>query len=437
MWLIIEPSDVILFRESKPFTAGESIWARSDFPPSPLPFLGALRSKVLAEKLSEKKSSWGEYHTAVKTGSKGHENAAAKLNDIIDLLGGPSDYGQLQMKGPFLCQKSQTKEQKENSKAEYNPFFPLPHDLLVKDSAVEFLHPQEFPWPCYHSGSDLLLMMKTSKEGKKPKEALLLDAPGLYNYLLGNRTIIVVKQKQVWESEIRVGIQLGAARRPETGKYYAVEFTRLKDEPSKPVTFLVEFTPPEGAGFPETGLLALGGESRSASYKTIAENELVEEFKKIRANAELKTALEGQNRFKLYLAAPAIFDNGWFPDFLDKDYTGKIGSLKVKLKAAAVGKGVPVGGWDLARKRPKTMFRAAPAGSVYYFEKEGGDTKKKDKFTKAEIDLLFETFHFRSIQGLYREGKTENETTKLLREYGKAGFGLAFLGTWQKENHHV
>ena len=46
MRILIEPNDVLLFRESKPFLAGEGHLARSVFP-LPQAIAGAIRSKIL------------------------------------------------------------------------------------------------------------------------------------------------------------------------------------------------------------------------------------------------------------------------------------------------------------------------------------------------------------------------------------------------------
>lgn len=43
-WYTIEPLDVLLFRESKPFVPGEGSWAKGQFPPMPVTVFQALRS---------------------------------------------------------------------------------------------------------------------------------------------------------------------------------------------------------------------------------------------------------------------------------------------------------------------------------------------------------------------------------------------------------
>lgn len=42
-WYAIEPLDVLLFREAKPFSPGEGSWAKGQFPPMPITVFQALR----------------------------------------------------------------------------------------------------------------------------------------------------------------------------------------------------------------------------------------------------------------------------------------------------------------------------------------------------------------------------------------------------------
>lgn len=51
-WYTIDPLDVLLFRESKPFSPGEGSWAKGQFPPLPITVFQALRS-VLTRNYNE------------------------------------------------------------------------------------------------------------------------------------------------------------------------------------------------------------------------------------------------------------------------------------------------------------------------------------------------------------------------------------------------
>jgi CRISPR-associated protein Cmr3 len=69
------------------------------------------------------------------------------------------------------------------------------------------------------------------------------------------------------------------------------------------------------------------------------------------------------------LATPALSAAGaWPPGFSGEQLEGRLGEIPLRLVAAAVPGFVLVGGWDLARKQPKPLRRALPAGSVFLFE---------------------------------------------------------------------
>lgn len=82
-------------------------------------------------------------------------------------------------------------------------------------------------------------------------------------------------------------------------------------------------------------------------------------------------------RFRLLVVSPACFEHGWLPDgfrvggspptFI-KSLSLPGGSLRVTLRAAYVGRPVPLSGWDFVANAPKASRLLVPIGSVYYFE---------------------------------------------------------------------
>jgi len=395
VWLFLEPLDVVLFRDSKPFTAGESFWARSTFPPSPLPFMGALRAKLLVEQGVDPEV----YKRAVTGRSKG-------LPKLIDRIGGPHDYGRLRLTGPFLAQKRGSR---------LVPYFPAPLDLRVLEGEpAGFLRPRPFPWPLTWNPPTLTPLW-TTEAGDEAKgkmmdaQRLMLDAQHLKYYLEG-KPVTPTDGRELWEGEIRVGIELSGRRTAEEGKLYTLEFIRLNSRPTAPLGFLLKVTGLEGLKLPGRGLLALGGESRGAGYEEVSDEALAEDFWRLIQGETLKVRLKGQRRFKLYLATPGLFRKGWVPDCLQEQngqYVGQIDSLRIRLVAAAVSKAVAVGGWDLVHNRPRPLRRAVPAGSVYFLEKVDGS------LDAADVQRLLDAFHFQSLSSA---------------EDGQAGFGLALLG---------
>jgi CRISPR-associated protein Cmr3 len=117
---------------------------------------------------------------------------------------------------------------------------------------------------------------------------------------------------------------------------------------------------------------------------------------------------EGDKQFFLYLATPAVFQRGrgkpgWLPNWIDaQSLRGEHNNLKFRVIAAAVGKSLPIGGWDLQRRRPKPLVRAVPAGSIYFCELEGGNME--------------------DIRNLHNQ---------MISEAGwEIGMGLTFIGRW-------
>ncbi|MCX8167342.1 MAG: type III-B CRISPR module-associated protein Cmr3, partial [Candidatus Micrarchaeota archaeon] len=67
-----------------------------------------------------------------------------------------------------------------------------------------------------------------------------------------------------------------------------------------------------------------------------------------------------------------------------------------------IGKPIRIGGWDMLNRSPKRMYKAIPAGSVYYFR----------VLNKCSWKDILDYFHFKNISDVERE----------------KGFGLSFVG---------
>lgn len=98
----------------------------------------------------------------------------------------------------------------------------------------------------------------------------------------------------------------------------------------------------------------------------------------------LETALLNQDNTRLcfILTSPALFAGGWKPGWLSlrpqearaHDGAGLPAGVRelmaggARLVGAAVGRRVPVSGWNLRENKPKPVRWAVPAGSVYFLE---------------------------------------------------------------------
>lgn len=89
------------------------------------------------------------------------------------------------------------------------------------------------------------------------------------------------------------------------------------------------------------------------------------------APQDIINKIKQSKRFSLTFMSPAIFEQGYLPAWLNNDtLEGHVPNtgLKVKLKAVAIDRWVPVSGWDSVVWRPKATRKAISAGAVYWFE---------------------------------------------------------------------
>lgn len=424
MWLFIEPLDILLFRESKPFAAGEGFWARSVFPPSGLPLMGALRAKIIVDSGTSFKDY--QFFDDEKNGDNSH------LAELVRLIGKFDDYGELQLQGPFISQI-------ENN--EQNTYFPAPLDIIKSENSntISNLVSQNFPWGLEISktlptdGINNLyspIPLWTNDSGDLP-ENKFVKTIGLLNYLQGATNSETTDAEDLWGNERQVGIEKSLQGTAEKSKIYSVEFTRLKENEKDTwkllnTGLLVYFKDVPEQYFKSDGFLALGGESRAAKYQIVDETQ-IDKFKMLIEGDFLNDStrgIKGKKQFKLYLSTPAIFNNGWYPDFLELENTeliSKKDGLEFKLVSASIAKSKIISGWNVAERKPRAAVKSVPAGSVYYFELTNGEV-----FDEEKINILRKNFHFKNLNE--KDYKSGCLTKKELTRYGKAGFGLALIG---------
>ncbi len=396
MQIFIEPSDVLLFRDGRPFSAGEGHRARSIFPPYPNTIQGVIRSKVLAERC-------GNYQLY----RDGCLNCSKQTNCTVpDEIGRPAkdgqgNYGAMYLKAALIAKYQDFK---------LTTYFPVPADVVqIKNKSnptakpeLQCLQPLRDNLPGVNDLSFSLLPLWTPET--TPVEAVqgYWCHQNLAAYLLGEKPKDFTKADELYKHESRLGIEVNNIRQAtEEGKLYQTEFIRcLKD-----VGLYIEF-----AGIKhlneipdlEDGLIAIGGENRAASYTNLP----VINWNKL--EDKLVQKLNKSSGFKLYLAAPTIFQQGWLPEWINpENLQGEYQGIKMKLKVAAISRYQTIGGWDVAYNRPKPTYRAVSAGSVYYFE------------TEANPEQILDAFHWQNL--------ADDPQNKQI------GFGLSLVGTW---NYH-
>lgn len=322
--LFIEPVDVWLFRDGKPFDAGLHHRAESLFPPFPTVTQGAVRS-----------------HQLVRNGISLTDPEAIKK-----AVGTTYDLGNLQLVGPVLARRITAPA----GSFDVERLFPQPADAQTTDEESHRIKPASSPRIPEEKNvlasaiDDCPMLIGLDDAPEKGERGLWLTRSALLDYLQGNE-VSGIPGKDLFVRESRMSNALDSSTRTtKTGMLYEVEFIRCRPG----VGLLIEMKG-EGYEWHDEGIIRLGGQMRAATYAPVRVQEL-----------PLKML---PKKFRMYFSTPAYFSQGWLPKSWDAFFDGK-----VELRAAAVGRYLSVGGFDLADKAHKPSRRYVPAGSVYYFE---------------------------------------------------------------------
>jgi len=357
----ISALDTLFFRGVKPFTMGQETTGSGLFPPSPSVIYGALRTTYFAE-------NQPDFQQFQMIGKDATENLVIK-HIAYSVAAGASSI----------------------------PYFPAPLDLVTfkdkKDNEAELLEYKQYDKGEYSNAKTDFMLCKDGKvEGLTNA---FINRKTLEKYLnLSASKFRFKKRTELIQEESKVGVGLSKqSRAAEEGQLYFINMIRPKTEDHHFFNLAVTYS---NLALPENGVLRIGGEGKSAIYE------------KIEPFGNIESVFNG-DKFKLYLSTPALFEQGWLPNWIDENtLTGTFPktNTQVKLMTCAVGKPVSIGGFDVKKQQPKPMLRAVPAGSVYYFEIQNGSIQEI-------IDAL--------------------KTSPSISDYRpKEGFGLAFIGKINK-----
>lgn len=160
----------------------------------------------------------------------------------------------------------------------------------------------------------------------------------------------------------------------------------------------------------------LGGERRPVALTDVGNKRQWPNLGEFEA---VKKELLRPDRKKIFflLTTPALFADGWKPAWLRQDGNNHSGAglpagIKplltggVRLVGAAVGRKVPVSGWNMRTNKPKPVRWAVPAGSIYFLEVSG--------------DFDRESWLNAWMKPLSDEQNDQRD-----------GFGLALWGVWE------
>ena len=299
MQLFLEAVDVWLFRDGRPFDAGQDHSAVSRFPPYPTVIQGAIRS-----------------HHLVLCQVNVQDPVA-----VAATVGAGLELGQRRVRGPLLaCRQGDS----------LMHLFPAPADAFNQAGHLQARTPRPRPDGVTVSIPETVLSQLFWSEGEPQKAeggGAWLTGEALRDYLQG-KAVTAIPTSDLFEPESRVGIAVDSARRTvREGALYDLQVVR----PKPGVGLWVEAT-----GFddwPDAGVLRIGGEGRGAYFSIL----------KAPLAWPASTFSELPPRFKIYFATPTWFARGWRPAAWSQFFQGQ-----VSLQAAAIHRYESVGGFDWA-----------------------------------------------------------------------------------------
>lgn len=333
-WVFIEPNDVWMFRDNKPFTAQQNFVARGQFPPTPMTMQGAIRSFYLENALPREGRTWSDYKNGHVSDDIIQKVGLPKLN------GQPATLGNLRLTGPFVA--------KINDKGDIERLIKAPLDLLKSEKDdYKLLSPERTNFETAPPFDDWRPLVGGG-EGFKEADGWLTETQ-FQRYLNGKGSINnlgpLTKEDALFSIEERVGLALDYRRRAhQESMFYRTQFTRLCEDVGLLVHVNLDIF--EQA----SGFINIGGESRSGRYRLVPPPQALSQHK--------------SGRIRVILLTPAYFTNGWQPQ--NGDWSPWVGAGK--LVSVVIGKPHPISGWDVAHNRPKPLRHYVPAGSVFFFE---------------------------------------------------------------------
>ena len=333
MQLFMQPTDVWLFRDGRPFDALSDHRAESLFPPYPSVMQGVIRSHHLAVNNIDLRDS----------------------QKIRATVGTTYEYLHLRVCGPMLARRGE-----DGCLRRYHP---VPADVVpLDDGQIRSLAPRERPAGVTSNNPTSLLLM-SDEEPRKGDFGAWLDEETLGHCLAG-QSVRALGNNAFFERENRTSIGQDERRGvTHDGALYEVEFIRALSN----VGLWMEVSGYDG--WPADGVLRIGGESRGAVFTQTA-------------TTSWPTPIDPlPDKFKVYFATPTYFNAGWQPDDWNRFFDGE-----VALQAAALKQYESIGGYDWANKKHKASKRYVPAGSVYFFQSLRPSRLRQDLIQNAIAD---------------------------------------------------
>jgi CRISPR-associated protein (Cas_Cmr3) len=347
--VLFEPLDVLVNADARGLDDGGT---GQPGPISPVAFAGALRTLILKQ-------------AGTQLGDpRGDSAEVIRAKEFIGFAGEPPPDG-FRFLGP-LHRLSESHE----------VLFPCPRLAVADDTDVRRATQEAKGFWSQNSlvvGSDRatdgsgLLILNEPAAGRWAPAGGLVTARDLVKYLAGATAGQVFPEAACFGAERRTGHERAASGLPADHTLHSRSALRprqsvgLSGLSSAVYAGLLKDPATEWLGGNSPLAARLAGDGHVACLDILSAHDTEQRLGPFISLAEqFAEPLEKRSNLLLYLATPAIFDAGWHPPYGHEE--------GVQLVAAAVGRPQLIGGWDMQHGRPKPLYRAVPAGSVYLYE---------------------------------------------------------------------
>lgn len=344
--------DTLFFRESRPMESQGEL--QSVFPPPIKTLAGSLRT-LIGEQSGV---NW-------KTFDANHE--------LTHIIGYGDSLGQLKLQGAWLTLGSER-------------LFPTPLTLLkqtAEDGSEDRLHcltlDKQTLWCDLGKKVRLPKLPSDAAKGSKPLESHWINKQGLELLLQGVSMPALsdlTSESTLFKRESRLGIARdNATQVVKQGLLY--QTAHIRPNPSLSIEIDAEGMPSD---MPSKAMLRLGGEGRTAN---IAITEHKNEF-------PVLPSFKGATGLALYLLTPLPIEkhgSSWqpLPGFTREEgedqtvWRGTLNGVELILYGAVTGKVLREGGWDMAKRQPRSVTSLTPAGSVFWCQPVSTDVETAAK----------------------------------------------------------
>jgi len=355
---LIEPTDVLFFRDGIPMSAGQGHGSGCR-----LPFPSTLHEALRASLFAKHGRRDGEVafrpKDAPRTGGWLGKGQSVKST-------GSKEYQSLRLTGPLPWHQ------------QHGLLLPVPLDVAFDKGKTTLHRLALLPQPVQNTACIPVATTPPDKHGQLHGWWTLEQ---YQRYLAGDSNakgdaFKPVSVDDLWQPEHRIGLAIDpGSSAAQEGQLFAGSYLRLKDE----VRFCCQAQLAKPIGNEQTNLdsldwLMLGGDRRLARLHRQDDDD----FARLRTPPTSPHA-EGPVLLKWSLVTPAIFAHGSLPGWCKdsrKDRPG--GPLpdgrvcfdlpgKAHLISSCLGKPQTITGWDTLLEQAKPTQLAVPAGSVFYF----------------------------------------------------------------------